>query len=237
MTKKIAKVSIVYDQDAQSPREDDELVMLAIGSPRRPEGDTSHIKQVWDSKGNGDVAVTLNNGLTTRWSDIEKGVVNRRKVVALRTYRYSHSCDFYFTEAYDRIHTIPDWQWDVSFVGFTFMFESDFCKLMKKRRMSEEMHADARQILQGAVAVYSAWVNGETYGVEVETAEVEDDFDVREDDLEGVVWEFADYCGGYIELGDRMIEEARSVAEEWAKETGNDVAIIRNDEVEEFVTA
>jgi hypothetical protein len=173
-----------------------------------------------------DVRVTYDDGSHVLWSQLAKGYTttsgHRQDVIALRVYRYSHSGSFYFTEDYGGY--VPDWQWDVSAIGYIFVTLDKVRQRFGWKNVTEKRRQQVREALNAEIETFGAWANGEVFTITVESLEWDENGDEEFDDDEqfDAAWNSLDSCSGFIDTYPYryIYGEARQMVRGYVNECG-----------------
>lgn len=137
-------LEIVYDECPESPREWDNLGVMACQYPNHSFGDD----QITDG----------NN-----WIDhlITKDLTEKDLAVCLPLYVYDHSG--ISMKCGDRVFPFND-QWDSSMIGFVYVTKEKLKEEYKVKRISKKILIKAEEILKSEIETYSDYIEGNVYG-------------------------------------------------------------------------
>ena len=151
-------VSIYHDDDAQSPRDDDNLGYLVCWHRRVLLGD----EQIRPSDFGEDLGEVR-----------EKLGEERGAALVLPIYIYEHG-QITITARESVYATYPDKEWDAGVVGFIYVDEEAIHQTFGDVTISEEMLEKIREVLEGEVAVYDQYLTGDVWGYVIEDEEGND---------------------------------------------------------------
>ena len=152
------KVSIYQDDDAQSPRDDDNLGYMVCWHRRVLLGD--------EQIGRGELGRDL--GEVREYLGESRGAV-----LILPIYIYEHGqITVTAREAFYAMY--PDKEWDAGQAGFIYAEEATVLKEYGVESITEEMLEKLREVLEGEVAVYDQYLMGDVWGYVIEGEEGDD---------------------------------------------------------------
>ncbi len=176
-------VKIYHDEDAESPRNDDDLGVMLCWHRRILLGD----EQIRPSDFGEDLGEVR-----------EKLGEERGAALILPVYIYEHG-QITITARESVYAMYPDKEWDAGQVGFIYAEEAAILKEYSIESITEEMLEKVREVLEGEVAVYDQYLMGDVWGFVIEDEEgVESD-------------EHGDSCWGFFGL-EYCRQEARAAA-------------------------
>lgn len=180
ITKKV--VFIRPDQDAASPREEDNLGTIAYKHPRYILGDEAiddPIDWLADKLGLG--AQSEHNN--TRLRELEERFI--QDYVALPVYLYDHSGLALSTESF----SCP---WDSGQIGWIYVSKHDAQVEYGWSELTDAARAWVERVLRAEVAAFSRYLAGDIYGFQAGTAQLDDGGDVLEETFqeEQSMWGF-----------------------------------------------
>ena len=174
------QAELVYDPDADNPREWDNLGTILI-SP-----DKSH----WIA--NRDVAVDtsihLGKNPFEHWDNIRREQLKLKKseiAIAYPITKYEHG-EIFLQLGYKR-------GWDYTVSGFVYVTKETLRKEYGVTRITKSVIARAESCLQSELNMLTGWLNGECYGWQIKESALTDD---------GLDWEEVDTldnCWGYLD--------------------------------------
>jgi hypothetical protein len=195
------EIRIFYDTFLdESPREWSNIGKMVCWSSRHTLGDEQPKNNPFDYM----EEVIVDNGF---WDTDHNEVTDEQVVkmfnkiaISLPLYLYDHSGITMNTTGFSC-------NWDSGQVGFIYVLKKDVLKEWSKKKMSKQLYAKAVKVLKQEVETYNQYLTGDVYGYQI----IEPDCD--ENNL--------DSCWGFYGL-DYCIQEAKSVADYWAKEGEKD---------------
>ena len=149
------KIEIFPDDDAQSPREDDNLGTMVCFNRRYNLGDKhSYCKDDYES-----------------WKELEADIIKTEKVgVILPLMIYDHSgITMYVGTSGDR--------WDSSFVGFIFISKEKIRKEFSWKRITKKRLEKIETYLRGEVETYDQYLRGDCYGYRITDTDNDEEVD------------------------------------------------------------
>jgi hypothetical protein len=166
------KLIISVDEDAESPREWDNLGTMICFHRRYDLGDKHDLKR--DNF----------NSL----EELEEYLVKERKaVIIFQLNLYDHSG---ISISISNSYPYND-RWDSSRIGFIYTTKEDIMKWFDTKRVSKEMLKKAEEILKNEVKTYDQYLNGEVYSFVVYQL-------VKCDSCNHIEENVIDSCGGYF---------------------------------------
>jgi hypothetical protein len=84
--------------------------------------------------------------------------------------------------------------WDSGQVGFIYISPDKIRKEYSVKRITPKLRTDIEGYLRSEVEVYDQFLRGEVYGYILEEAEIDEDFDDEDEEIE---WEEIDSCWGF----------------------------------------
>ena len=153
-------VKIYHDEDAESPRNDDDLGVMLCWHRRILLGD----EQIRPSDFGEDLGEVR-----------EKLGEERGAALILPVYIYEHG-QITITARESVYAMYPDKEWDAGQVGFIYAEEATVLKEYGVESITEEILEKLREVLEGEVAVYDQYLMGDVWGfvIEDEDGEHED---------------------------------------------------------------
>ena len=149
-------VKIYHDDDAQSPRDDDNLGVMLCWHRRVLLGDEQISPRDFGE-------------------DLGRIREERGAALVLPIYIYEHG-QITITARESVYAMYPDKEWDAGQVGFIYAEEATVLKEYGVESITEEMLEKLREVLEGEVAVYDQYLMGDVWGfvIEDEDGEHED---------------------------------------------------------------
>jgi hypothetical protein len=169
--RKLQRVRIVQDQDAQSPRENDNLGTMACWHRRYKLGDVQPLETPAEYI-----------------ESLPKGSI------ILPLFLFDHSGITISTSS-ERFRAQDSAGWDWGKVGIIHVSPQQMRENFLTKRLTAKHRETATQVLISEVEEYDTFLTGECYGYIVEEAEVDDEF---EDEDEEIEWERVDDCWGFL---------------------------------------
>ncbi len=151
-------VKIYHDEDAESPRNDDDLGVMLCWHRRILLGD----EQIRPSDFGEDLGEVR-----------EKLGEERGAALILPVYIYEHG-QITITARESVYARYPDQEWDAGQVGFIYAEEAAILKEYSIESITEEMLEKVREVLEGEVAVYDQYLMGDVWGYVIEGEEGDD---------------------------------------------------------------
>ena len=151
-------VKIYHDEDAESPRNDDDLGVMLCWHRRILLGD----EQIRPSDFGEDLGEVR-----------EKLGEERGAALILPVYIYEHG-QITITARESVYAMYPDKEWDAGQVGFIYAEEAAILKEYSIESITEEMLEKVREVLEGEVAVYDQYLMGDVWGYVIEGEEGDD---------------------------------------------------------------
>ncbi len=151
-------VKIYHDEDAESPRNDDNLGVMLCWHRRILLGD----EQIRPSDFGEDLGEVR-----------EKLGEERGAALILPVYIYEHG-QITITARESVYAMYPDKEWDAGQVGFIYAEEAAILKEYSIESITEEMLEKVREVLEGEVAVYDQYLMGDVWGYVIEGEEGDD---------------------------------------------------------------
>ena len=177
-------IKIWYDQDAESPRDWDNLGTMLCFHGRYTLGDKDPVYQESDQGS---------------WQELaDKLIKEQHAVVILPLYLYDHSGITMSTGRF----SCP---WDSGQVGFIYVTKEQLLKEFGGKRVSKDMIAKAEKILEGEVETYDHFLRGDCYGYTTYAGEG--------DDLGDSLDSCGGYLGDYDDKDYGALTEARSAVD------------------------
>jgi hypothetical protein len=134
--------------------------------------------------------------LYTTKQDIKIEKKFNKIAISLPLYLYDHSGITMNTTGF----SCP---WDSGQVGFIYVLKKDVLKEWNKKKMTKQLYAKAVKVLKQEVEIYDQYLRGDVYGFQIIELDCDDNN--------------LDSCWGFYGM-DYCIQEAKSVADYWAKE-------------------
>ena len=151
ITNEKAKLTILFSDHDESPREFDNLGTMICFHRRYDLGDSHN----------------YNSGDYGSWSEVKKAIErdyrrNKDEVaVILPLFLYDHSGITISTKAF----SCP---WDSGQVGFIVVGKEKLRKEYNVKKITEKIKEKAKEVLLGEVDVYDSYITGEVYGFKLE---------------------------------------------------------------------
>lgn len=139
-------VEIWLDEDAENPREWDNLVKMVCFHKRYALGDQHHSSP----------------------EDFREFVRREKPVVVLPLYLYDHSVLSISTKSF--MGRVRHAEWDSGQVGWAYISKEDALKEYEVKRISKKIRAELRAVLESEVEVYDQFLQGEVYGFTIRDA-------------------------------------------------------------------
>ena len=169
-------IKIYYDNDAESPRDWDNLGSLICGHSRYNLGDKHSFK------GGREFLLDLLDFDEDCPLDVDQLVTRAEKIaVILPVYLYDHSGLAMNTTGFH----CP---WDSGQVGFIYATLTDLRKEYSVQRVSAKLRDKVASLLKGEVTAYSDFLSGNVYGYVIEKDEEETD------SCWGFIGDYDGYC-------------------------------------------
>lgn len=169
-------IKIYYDNDAESPRNWDNLGTLICGHSRYNLGDTHSFK------GGREFLLDLLDLDEDSPLDVDQLVIRAEKIaVILPVYLYDHSGLAMNTTGFH----CP---WDSGQVGFIYATLTDLRKEYSVQRVSAKLRDKTASLLKGEVTAYSDFLSGNVYGYVIEKN------DEETDSCWGFIGDYDGYC-------------------------------------------
>ena len=178
---------LVYDQDAMSPREWDNLGTILI-APNKAHWIANRDSAV-------DISIPQGNNPFKHWENLRREQLKLKKsdiAIAYPVTKYEHGA-ISLSLGYKS-------GWDCGVVGFIYVTKEQVRKCFGVTRITQSIIARAESCLQSELDMLTAWLNGECYGWYITEYALTDD---------GLEWEevgILESCGGYFDqeqaLGD-----------------------------------
>jgi hypothetical protein len=177
-------IKIWYDQDAESPRDWDNLGTMLCFHGRYTLGDKDPVYQADDQSG---------------WQELaDKLIKEQHAAVILPLYLFDHGGITISTGKF----SCP---WDSGQVGFVYVTREKLLKEFGGKRVSKAMLKKAEAILEGEVETYDHFLRGDCYGYTIYAGEG-DDLGDSSDSCGG-------YLGDYDNEEYGALREARSAVD------------------------
>ena len=145
-------VKIYHDDDAQSPRDDDNLGYMVCWHRRVLLGD--------EQIGRGELGRDL--GEVREYLGESRGAV-----LILPIYIYEHG-QITITARESVYAMYPDKEWDAGQVGLIYAEKEAVLKEYNLETITEEMLGKIREVLEGEVAIYDQYLMGDVWGFVIE---------------------------------------------------------------------
>ena len=140
-------VEIWQDEDAENPREWDNLVKMICFHSRYDLGDQHYSSP----------------------EDFQEFVRREKPVVVLPLYLYDHSVLSISTESF--MGRAQHAEWDSGQVGWAYISKEDALREYRVKRISKKIRAELRALLESEVKTYDQFLLGDVYGYNIEDAE------------------------------------------------------------------
>jgi len=146
-------IRIEQDEDAESPRHDDNLGKMICFHKRYDLGD----KHEWLS------------GSFSGWADMEKCFRKMGAKIVLPLYLYDHSGLRMKVGSFQGLLPQGHAEFDSGMVGFIYMTKDAIKKEYGVKKISKAALAKAEQVLRGEVETYDQYLRGDVYSYTVES--------------------------------------------------------------------
>jgi len=144
------RLRIVQDESPESPREWDNLSIMAFFHNRYNLGDKDTGLDIRDYES---------------WEDMEKDIIKRFDPVVIRKVRmYDHSG---ISISMDDNYPYND-QWDSGIIGFVFIPRSKALENWSIKRISPKRKNQCMEIMRGEIETYDQYLRGDVYGFVLE---------------------------------------------------------------------
>lgn len=189
------EIRIYPDIDPESPREWDNMGKMVCWHRRYNLGDEQPKYDPLDY-----MVDVLNHEqqLANDYENIPEDKIEKmfnKIAISLPLYLYDHSGITMNTTGF----SCP---WDSGQVGFIYVLKKDVLKEWNKKKMSKQLYEKAVKVLKQEVETYDQYLRGDVYGFQI---------------IEPYTDNNLDSCWGFYGL-DYCIQEAKDVADYWAKE-------------------
>jgi len=149
------KIEVFNDEDAQSPREDDNLGTMICFHGRYNLGDKHD----------------YNHHNYNGWDDMEKNIIKDNNVgVILPLYLYDHSGITMNTTGFSC-------RWDSGRVGFIFISKDKIRKEYGWKNLTKKRLEKIKEYLVGEVKTYDQYLTGDVYGYRITDTDSEEEVD------------------------------------------------------------
>jgi hypothetical protein len=186
-------VRIKYDEDAESPREWDNLGHMICWHSRYLLGDCQREQR--NPESHDGTSCDDPQGFLDWWRENGKGGV------ILPLYLYDHSGITMSCAPF----SCP---WDSGQVGYIYATREMMLREWDSKRVTAKMRKQTEECLRQEVSTYDEYLTGQVYGYEVYELLADDD-ELTDDEREGT---FLDSCWGFFGL-DYCRQQAREIAE------------------------
>jgi len=149
------KIEVIHDEDANSPREDDNLGTMVCFHNRYSLGDKHD----------------YNSSNYNGWDEMERDIIKNEKVgVILPLYLYDHSGITMNTTGFSC-------RWDSGQVGFIFISKEKMREEYGYKRITKKLIERVKGYLINEVKYYDSYLTGDVFGYRITDTETEEEVD------------------------------------------------------------